>query len=67
MVPIDSAEAFCYSNPDHKDREECEIFIKRRVPGLSTVIFRVIKSSVVDIAVKGSSTLDIITNENIDL
>ena len=51
-----TSEAFCYSNPDNTTTSECEIFIKRKIAGLSTVIFKVTYDSNSNIAVKPSSS-----------
>jgi hypothetical protein len=63
------AEAFCYFSPDfypdHKD--ECEIFIYRKVPALSTVLLRISKDLAHDIAVNGSSTDLVLSNQDISL
>jgi len=65
----EGAEAFCYLSPDFysTNKDECEIFIYRKVPALSTVILRISKDLAVDIAVNGSSTNLTLSNQDISL
>ena len=66
----EAAEAFCYLSPEfystHKD--ECEVFIYRRVPAMSTVLLRVSKDLARDIAVNGTSaSVMSLSNQDITL
>ena len=52
-------EGLCYQNfdkPDDPEAEECEVYIQRRVPALSTVIFRIAKDMSHNIAINTSTT-----------
>lgn len=51
------SEAFCYDNPDHKDIKECEVYIKHKIPALSTLILRVTKNNNADIEMSSSETV----------
>ena len=62
-----TSEAFCYSSPDNSSLSECDIYINRKVGGLSTVIFRVTYDESNDISVNGSTSLDTLQNNQISL
>ena len=54
------AEGICYRDfdkaPNDPDNEECEVFIQRRIPPLSTVVFRIFKDMSKNIALNASTT-----------
>ena len=58
-------EGLCYQNfdkPNDPEAEECEVYIQRRVPALSTVIFRIAKDMSRNIAINASTTEFTLTN-----
>ena len=61
------AEAFCYPNLDTQEGKECEIYIRRKVPGMSVVIIRIRNDVSRDISVQGSTSALQIANERIIL